>query len=576
MCLIVDSHKRHWLDNRSNRESGFFNFKSICILAAYLIFHAISTNPAFSITLHGRYLTFHGNPDTCITITSLWDTADTINVIYDTAISFPAPDTITNFSGYHRHHVELNGLQPSTKYYYRIQDKFGISHTDTDSFQTANILGSNNQLSLLLVSDFQPNAIPEGQAERDSIRVMIDTIRTQISRGRCPHPDLILNLGDFVCASTDANWDTIIAILDTLHELAPLLPTIGNHDGYRKGRLDSCGDVYHFNLPPSGLGNAWSGNHQYILDYQNIRFISLSMCDASRSWQQDKVTLGSTQYDWLDSLLKNKSFGIDFTIELHHVNLTPLPWNLPNAAPCSWKMTWQNGIYNDPEAQNTLYDTLRYEYLCHIRPKIEAAKAISIEGHAWFCAATTDIAASVYWGNFPIVCCAGGNGWNTNKQSFCTMNLSTDQVKVDYHKVDNWPNTAAVAAGYPCPDAANKRIFTIFQSPSHLLGDIHPIPKLIIRYRYNPDHTPAPAIQGSQGYHIERTPPQLIDLHWTAIPGAAQYYIYSSDTPTSSHFVLIDSTANAYYTHHCTPLKESHCFYHIAADPDAGLAELQP
>ena len=497
--------------------------------------------------MHGRYLTFHGSPDTCITITSLWNEVDSIRVIVGTDIAFLTSDTVTSFSGLRRHHVELNGLQPATRYYYKIQDKVGIDHTDVDSFRTAHAFGFDENLTLLLVSDFQPGSSISGQAERDSIRGMIDTIRTQISQGRCPYPDLILNLGDFVNAATSADWDTIIAILDTLHELAPLLATIGNHDGFPKGKLDPCGYVYHFNLPRTGLGTTWSGDHQYVLDYQNVRFISLSVVDASRSWGQDKVAVGSPQYHWLDSTLATIPNEIQHIVELHHVNLTPLPWNMKNGAPDSRKMTWQIGIYNDPEACNTPYDTLRYEYYRDVRPLLEAAGAISIEGHAWFCTATNPLAASIYFGGLPVICCAGGNGWNTNKQSFLIVYLSQQgEVNVDYHKVDTWPGAAQVTAGYPWSAAATERIFRIFPSGDSL--SLNLIARIDALGR--------------------------LALSWSPIPGAVQYYVYMSTDNWNAGYVRIDSTSSTQYVDSAAIAIRSRSFYTVTADPDAGIAPL--
>jgi hypothetical protein len=437
-------------------------------------------------------------------------------------------------------------LEPDTRYFYKIQDDNGNDHTDIDSFKTANILGSVEPLSILMVGDFQPNALTSGQAERDSIRGFIDTVRSQIASGRCPYPDLILNLGDYITGQTSATWDTFFTLLDTLHELAPLLPTIGNHDGVSKGGNDSCGYVYYFNLPHSGLGTVWSGDHQYILDYQNIRFISLSVVDPSRLRGQDKVAVGSPQYHWLDSLLSTTPPEIDHVIEMHHVDLIPLPWNRQNGAPDIRKMNWQNGIFYDSTAENTLYDTLRYEYYRDIRPLLESANAISIEGHAWFCAATTPLAASIYFGGLPIICCAGGNGWSTNKLSFCTMYLFQEQVRVNYHKVDTWPSASDVAAGYPWQNASTDRIFTIYHS-----GETS---EIIL----------TPQISNCAN----------MCLSWMRIPGAVQYYIYKALDSHLLNRVLIDSTTNPQYTDSGAVSENPSYFYNITADPDGGLAPL--
>jgi hypothetical protein len=496
----------------------------------------LSNSVAMGSTLFGRWLTFHGNPDTCITISSKWDEVDTIRVIYDINPSLSCSDTVINYSGRRRHHVELNRLEPAHWYYYKIQDKEGNNHTDVDSFKTAGPLGTSTPLVLLLVSDFQPNALIEGQAERDSIRGFIDTVRSQIASGRCPYPDLILNVGDFVNSATSANWDTFFALLDTLHELAPLLPTIGNHDGYSKSKDDSSGYTYYFNLPHSGLGTAWSGDHQYILDYQNVRFISVSMCDANRHLAQDKVEKGSLQLNWLSTNFATMPNEIQHIIELHHVNIIPLPWNIKNGAPDSRKMDWQYGIFNGLSPAYTPYDTLRYEYLYGIRPLLESVGAISIEGHAWFSTATTKPSMKSFWGDLPIICCAGGNGWNTNKQSFCVIYLGINDIKVNYHKVDTWPNASTVAQGYPWISAARERIFTMYQS------HWRPTVKLLIK-----------VVNGTD-----------IALGWSKVLNAAGYKIYKSTDNWQKGYNVVAVTSETSYIDSNAVLDNSRSFYRVA------------
>jgi hypothetical protein len=237
-------------------------------------------------------------------------------------------------------------------------------------------------------------------------------------------------------------------------------------------------------------------------------------------------------------------------------------------------MTWQNGIYDDPSAQNTPYDTLRYEYYRYIRPLLETSHAISIEGHAWFSSATTPLASSIYFGNLPLICCAGGNGWNTNKQSFCVMYISADEIQVDYHKVDSWPDAAAVVAGYPWQEAATQRIFTIYECPTHLLGLYREIPTVTIQWTTSRD--------GSLHYRDSRSEspgfclddPNGISMCWAPIRGAVQYYIYQFTEDCQNQWTLTDSTASTNYRDSWLVPGRIRCFYRVTADPDAGIAPL--
>ena len=155
------------------------------------------------------------------------------------------------------------------------------------------------------------------------------------------------------------------------------------------------------------------------------------------------------------------------------------------------------------------------------------------------------------------------------------MYISTDDIQVDYHKVDTWPDAAAVAAGYPWPEAATQRIFTIYQSPTLLRDTEQEHLVLTIQREASSGaafHAGSLASRTSAGLYDAL---QSVSLNWNPIMGAAQYYIYTLNQYGQNHWTLIDSTTTTTYEDVLSASSQSRRFYRVTANPDAGLADLQ-
>jgi hypothetical protein len=181
-----------------------------------------------------------------------------------------------------QHIVTLTGLDPATRYYYRISSggtvltasgtTFQTNQDETDPVYTFVVLGDSGKAS-------------PGQSE---VAQLIEDI----------FPDLLLHTGDVVYernpTDTPATYATyynpryFVPYKDTIRRV-PLYPTLGNHDI----RTDS-GAAYldAFILPDVESG---SGTESYYsFDYTNAHFISLDV-------ESSLYSPGTPQHTWLEA-----------------------------------------------------------------------------------------------------------------------------------------------------------------------------------------------------------------------------------------------------------------------------------
>lgn len=433
-------------------------------VSVFLLTVLISTN-AFSADFYGRVLTFHADPDTCITITTVWDGVDSVVIIHDTNRDLSTADTVETAPALHRTHTELNGLTANTWYYYTIQDGYVDSYTsDVDSFKTANVKGTDSDLTIWCLADTQYDSSKAN--ERDSSAVLVNTIRARYDAGDIPHPDLIIHAGDHVQSAINQDWWGYFAIMDTLYELAAVLPCPGGHDGHGKTNTDSLGYVWHFNLPDNGVGGGTQSHHQWSLIYENIQFISLSVCDAWRNWNQDKVIEGSLQYDWADSILTALPDSIDHVIEIHGTDLIPYPWTVRNGGTDSRARPYYTG---DEANYGSNDDTLRYEYLTGIRTLFvqDSVNAISIESGAYYNCGQTLENLHQYWNDCPIFQCGGMDGGTTAKGAITILRVNNNYVQAYIEKLQTWPTATEVASGYSWAKGSHQDRYYIFSAPKY-------------------------------------------------------------------------------------------------------------
>lgn len=169
-----------------------------------------------------------------------------------------------------RHHaLQLVGLQPGTRYYYR------VNKAQQAVFQTA---PSPDQLQFrfVILGDTREGGLNHAALIRQILRV---------------EPDFVLDTGDMVefgdCKSC---WDDFFRISAPLLRTAPLYPTLGNHEDDQSPFAGThYFDIFH--LP--GV-ERW-----YAFDYGPARFISLK----ADGYPEGSYFPSSEQLDWLEGQL---------------------------------------------------------------------------------------------------------------------------------------------------------------------------------------------------------------------------------------------------------------------------------
>jgi hypothetical protein len=184
-----------------------------------------------------------------------------------------------------RHEVRLGGLTPGTTFYYRVVSAAGAgaagqSRTEPDG---------TTPLRVVVFSDNRSHHGAHAAVVRGVLAA---------------RPDLVLNSGDLVGATTVAQWRNFFAIEAPLLARVMLLPALGNHEG--------DGVLYRekFVLPADSPG----GERYYVRRFAQVAVVSL---DQYRS----PFAAGSAQYRWLERTLAALAAdpAVHFTIvQLHH------------------------------------------------------------------------------------------------------------------------------------------------------------------------------------------------------------------------------------------------------------------
>ncbi len=176
-------------------------------------------------------------------------------------------------SSNYRYQADISGLTPDTSYVYRVGSEEAWS--DTCSFTTA---ADTDDFSFLYIGDVQ-----EGYTEWKS---MLDSINED-------YPELKFSLmgGDLSNNAYDeAEWVQFLDAATDYFSQIPLMPTLGNHDGYMY--------LQFFALPangPEGLKQEF-----YSFDYGNAHFVVLNSGnntnEAAKQWLQ--ADLQSSTKTW--------------------------------------------------------------------------------------------------------------------------------------------------------------------------------------------------------------------------------------------------------------------------------------
>ncbi len=207
--------------------------------------------------------------------------------------------------------VVLRGLQPSTRYYYRVTTGGLVDHVH--DFITPPRPEEEASFNLVAMSDMQK----DGSQPNKYHEVVHDGILDYFAGAQVPG-DIAANLG-FVLIPGDlvpngnshSQWQNdFFAPSDPLFSHVPVYPVLGNHEN------NSNFYFQYFSLPENG--SAGYLEHWWYKDYSNVRIIGLNSNGGYRI---------QTQLDWLSGVLDAacQDEHIDFVFaQLHHPHLSEL------------------------------------------------------------------------------------------------------------------------------------------------------------------------------------------------------------------------------------------------------------
>jgi hypothetical protein len=206
---------------------------------------------------------------------------------------------ITNNNAAHFHSATFTGLEPETKYVYRVGQ--GDYWSEWFHFDTAS--DKDRPFSFIYFGD----------AQNELKSMWSRCIREAYST--MPDVDFMIHAGDLInSANNDLEWGEWHYAGGWIYGMVPSIATPGNHEyapisGNRKGRELSKHWRPSFTFPTNGP-NVLSETVYYV-DYQGVRFISLD----TPAMYADSMTI-DLQRGWLEETLQNNPNR--WTIVTHH------------------------------------------------------------------------------------------------------------------------------------------------------------------------------------------------------------------------------------------------------------------
>ena len=294
-----------------------------------------------------------GRPtDSSITVQLIFTDSAEVRVQYGTVSGvYPFQTPWQIFADSVTAEIVINGLQPNTKYFYRVNYRPPGTTSTTNrpefSFHTQRTSGSP--------FTFVVQADPHLDASSDTA-----LYRLCLQNQRDDNPDFMIDLGDFLMTdklkNTSTNtipYDTIpyrCNLLRSFYETecnaVPLFIALGNHEGEAGWVLDGTPNniavwssnerkKYFINPYPNNFYTGDTTNNQYIGERGNYyewkwgdaQFFVLDPYwytnpkpDSLHGW---RWTLGQTQYNWLKTALQNSTATFKFVFAHHLIGGDP-------------------------------------------------------------------------------------------------------------------------------------------------------------------------------------------------------------------------------------------------------------
>jgi 3',5'-cyclic AMP phosphodiesterase CpdA len=183
------------------------------------------------------------------------------------------------------HKVIFTGLNPETKYAYRVGD--GENWSEWFQFETSS--DSVEPFSFLYFGDVQNDI--KSYCSRE--------LRQAYSH--FPKADFMLFAGDLVSRSTEEYWREFFYAGGWIFGMTPSIPTPGNHE-YDKTEDGTRTFSKHWNqiftMPSNGPAEKYN-NRFYYMDYQGVRLVSFDSPALGENKNDSTMIV-----DWLDKILE--------------------------------------------------------------------------------------------------------------------------------------------------------------------------------------------------------------------------------------------------------------------------------
>lgn len=210
------------------------------------------------------------------------------------------------------HDVELTGLSPATKYYYKTVT--GNLESSVYHFTTPPLQSAETSFNIVATSDMQQwGSYPTifSDIVNDNI---IPYVQDEYGPDLSEHLAYFAVPGDLVTSGNNyGSWaSTFFQPAENLLSYVPLYPVPGNHE------QNTPTFFKYFNLPMNGTMTNDYPEHWWYKDYSNVRLIGLESNSGYRV---------QAQLDWLQNVLDDAANDddIDFVFaQLHHPHLSEL------------------------------------------------------------------------------------------------------------------------------------------------------------------------------------------------------------------------------------------------------------
>ena len=229
-----------------------------------------------------------------------------------------SPVTLSTGEAVFHHSATLSGLQPSTRYRYRVGD--GTTWSEWHAFVTASAQPAPFQFIYL------------GDAQNGLADAWPPVVRA--ARAAAPEARLMVHAGDLVAEGYDDQlWAQWVAGLGPLAAAVPHIAVPGNHDEHRAPGAADANQVFavsnlwraHFRVPATGPSDLVDlAGQYYTVDYQGVRFVAIDANPfANDSYvERERPRVQKAVLAWLERVLANNPNR--WTIVVQHQPLYPV------------------------------------------------------------------------------------------------------------------------------------------------------------------------------------------------------------------------------------------------------------